>query len=373
MNNFNGVASTLKLEQTKLDIGIVALTDCAPLVMAKHLGLFEKWGLDVSLHTQPSWATMRDRLHANLLDAAQVLAPMPLSSSLGLNGAKCELITAFNLSMNGNGITLSKSIFEQIVALNNGTPPSFPLSSNWIAKLVKQRQSKGAEKLKFAAVYPFSCHFYQLRDWLAQADIDVDRDIDVVIVPPTNMTEALRNNEIDGFCVGTPWNAKAVRAGFGVTVITSCDIWDDAPEKVLAVTKKWQQNNPNTFLALMAAVQQACDWLLSTANRFETARILQDYLHEPLDVIAPSLIGSCLTIEGHSPREIPAYNRFVSDSANMPKKSQGQTLLNKMRNAGQLPHAFTDSDLNAVLNSVYRDDLYLQMQDIMTQYGEAKG
>lgn len=361
-----------QVEQNKLDIGIVALTDCAPLVMAKHLGLFEQWGLDVTLHIQHSWATLRDRLHANLLDAAQVLAPMPLSSSLGLNGAKCDLITAFNLSMNGNGITLAASLFEQIIELNDGQVPELPLDAKWMAKLIEQRQQLGGEKLKFAAVYPFSCHFYQLRDWLADADIDVDRDIEIVIIPPTNMTEALQNNEIDGFCVGTPWNAKAVRAGMGVTVITSNDIWQDAPEKVLAVTKQWQQANPNTFIALMAAVQQACDWLVSTANRFETARILEAYLDESLDVIAPSLIGSCLTMNGESPRDIPAYNRFVSDGANMPKKSQGQSILKKMREAGQLDVGFGEDQIDAVLTQVYRDDLYQDMVAVLNQYGDGQ-
>lgn len=352
------------LEQTNLDIGIVALTDCAPLVIAKHLGLFEKWGLNVNLHLQHSWATVRDRLHAGLLDAAQVLAPMPLASTLGLNGAKCDVINAFNLSMNGNGITLSVSLFEQIKQLNNGQIPSLPLDSDWIKQVMQQRLENGQSKLRFAAVYPYSCHFYQLRDWLLLAGIDVDNDIETIIIPPTEMTTALENDEIDGFCVGTPWNTKAVRAGIGATVITSCDIWHEAPEKVLAVTKQWQEANPNTFLALLAAVQQSCEWLAFTANRFEAAIILQSYLDESLDVIAPSLIGSCLTTKDGMPREIPAYNRFISKNANLPQIGQGRILLDKMILAKQLPNDFTQAMKQQLLKDVYRPDLYQQMLKI---------
>jgi len=352
------------LEQTELNIGIVALTDCAPLVMAKHLGLFEKWGLDVNLHTQHSWATVRDRLHTDLLDAAQVLAPMPFASSLGLNSAKCDVINAFNLSMNGNGITLSVALFDQIKKLNHGKEPSLPLDSSWIKQLVLNRQKNDEPKLRFAAVYPYSCHFFQLRDWLSLAGINVDNDIEIIFIPPTEMTTALENNEIDSFCVGTPWNTKAVRAGIGATVITSCDIWQEAPEKVLAVTKKWQQKNPNTFLAMLAAVQQACEWLDSIANRFEAARVLQTYLDESLDVIAPSLIGSCLTTKDGMPREIPAYNRFISKDANLPQLSQGRVLLDKMISANQLPKDFTQAMKQQLLKDVYRPDLYQEMLNL---------
>lgn len=362
----------LNLEKHQLDIGIVALTDCAPLVVAKHLGFFEQWGLEVNLHTQYSWATIRDRLQANFLDAAQMLAPMPLASSLGLNGPRFDIITAFNLSMNGNGITLSTELINEIKSVNDGTLPNFPLESLWLKQVIEKRIAAGQAKLKFAAVYPFSCHYYQMRDWLTNAGIDCDNDIEVLIIPPANMTDAMTKGDIDAFCVGTPWNAKAVRANLGCTVITSNDIWQDAPEKVLAVSVEWQQKHPNTFLALMAAVQQACYWLRSHVNRFETALLLQPYLNEPIEVIAPSLMGSCLTGNGLSPREVPAYNRFVSDSANQPSKSQGANLLQKMRDAGQLAD-LSDTDTQRALNLVYREDIYEEMLGLMNQLSDIAG
>lgn len=362
------ISQQLKIETRDLNIGMVALTDCAPLVIAKRLGYFEQWGLNVELHVQPSWATLRDRLQTGILDAAQMLAPMPLASTLGLQGPKVEMLTAFNLSMNGNGITLSNIIVDEISKLNNNELPDLPLDSSWLLKLIEE--GKINRKLKFAVVFPFSCHHYQLIDWLSEAGIEVNDMIEVVVIPPTEMTQALQHNDIDGFCVGNPWNAKAVRQGIGTTVITSCDIWQEAPEKVLTVNKAWQEQNPNTFMAMLAAVQQACEWLDSKANRFEAALMLTDYINEPLEVIAPSLIGSCIT-SAHTPaRDIPAYNRFISADANIPKRVQGQTLLEKMRENKQLPGAFSQEEMNQVLNQVYRKDLYLAMVDLrqkMTQ------
>lgn len=348
--------SVKQLEQTHLDIGIVALTDCAPLVMAKHLGYFEQWGLDVSLHVQYSWATVRDRLNAGLLDAAQVLAPMPIASTLGLNGPKCDVINAFNLSMNGNGVTLSTTLMDKVRSLNNGVTPTLPLDAKWLKQLIEQT----GETLKIASVYPYSCHYYQLRDWLIAGGLEPNVDVELAIVPPTSMTTALENNDIDGFCVGTPWNAQAVRGGIGETVTTSSDIWDEAPEKVLAVTKQWQEQNPNTYLALLAAVQQACEWLESTANRFESAIVLQQYIEAPVDVIAPSLIGSCLTAINQPPREILGHNRFYSENANQPHVEQGYYLIDKMRQAGQLSD-WTDDQLQDAVTRVYRNDLYEAM------------
>lgn len=359
-----------QLEKSKLDIGIVALTDCVPLIVAQKLDYFTQLGLEVNLHLQPSWATVRDRLQTNMLDAAQLLAPMTIASGLGINGAKLDLINAFNLSMNGNGITLSNSLMHEIKTFNQDKLPDFPLDASWIKKVIDNRKSQQQSKLKFATVYPFSCHFYQLRDWLGSAGINCNQDIDVIVIPPTNMNTALEQEDIDGFCVGNPWNAKAVRAKLGYTVITSNDIWQDAPEKVLAVRESWQQQHPNTFIALLAAVQKACLWLKSPANRFEAAIMLQEYLNEPLEVIAPSLVGSCIVGPDVSPRELPTYNRFINNEANRPKKAQGQLLLEKMLLAGQINATKTEQE--QTLNSVYREDIYEQMLEFLNQYSEKK-
>lgn len=356
-----------QIEQPRIDIGIVSLTDSAPVIMAKELGIFKKWGLDVQLHMQHSWATLRDKLHTNMLDAAQMLAPMPIASSMGLISAPCPLLTAFNLSMNGNAITLSTALMNEIKALNHGKMPELPLNANWVADVIAQRTASNQNRpLTFAVVYPYSCHHYQLRDWLETAGIDIDAKINIVIIPPNKMTQALADNSIDGFCVGAPWNTKAVRNGIGATVITSCDIWNEAPEKVLAVTQHWQSQNPNTFLAMIAALQETCEWLAGFPNRFETALVLSQpqYLNEKMDVIGPALMDSCLTSSTTPPRKIDAYLRFYTQQANYPTLAQGQSLLGDMQRAGQLPETLSPLQINQWIDTIYRPDLYQQMREI---------
>jgi NitT/TauT family transport system ATP-binding protein/nitrate/nitrite transport system substrate-binding protein len=359
-----------QIEKPQLDLGIVALTDSAPIIMAQQLGLFTKWGLDVQLHMQNSWATLRDKLHTEKLDAVQMLAPMPMASSMGLLGPACPLLTAFNLSMNGNAITLSQPLMHEIKTLNHGNMPALPLNATWLADIIQQRNHSQSDKpLTFAVVYPYSCHHYQLRDWLGSAGIDVERDVNIVIIPPTQMTKALADNTIDGFCVGAPWNTKAVRDGIGCTVITSCDIWNESPEKVLAVTQTWQCANPNTFLALIAALQEACEWLAFPPNRFETAIKLSqpEYLNEKLENVAPALLDSCLTSLDNTARNIPAYLRFYTHQANYPTLDQGHALLVDMQRAGQIPQSLSDLQLKQWVERIYRPDLYQQMRQIQQQ------
>ncbi|MEI8648476.1 ABC transporter substrate-binding protein [Paraglaciecola sp. Hal342] len=209
------------------------------------------------------------------------------------------------------------------------------------AKSGRERKRNGEAKLKFATVFPYSCHYYQLRDWLKAVKVDLD-DVEMLVVPPVSMVECLKNGDIDGFCVGGPWNAKAVRAGIGMTALTSFDIWQDSPEKVLGLLEEFHKKYPNTVLALCAALKQACAWLESVPNRFEAARLLcnENYLNAELDVIAPSLLGSCLTHQSLPPRSIPSYNQFsVSNNGciNQPELVRGEWLIKHMVNAGQIP------------------------------------
>jgi NitT/TauT family transport system ATP-binding protein/nitrate/nitrite transport system substrate-binding protein len=350
-------------EQRHLSLGFIPLTDSAPLIVAKELGFFSQWGLDVELQKQNSWATLRDKLHAGILDAAQMLAPMPIASCLGLGVSATKVITPLVLSLNGNAITLSESLHMEILSANGISHVTLPMAAYLLQKVIAQRLEQGKPKLRFATVFPYSCHNYQLRDWLTSAGITSD-DVDIVIVPPINMVAFLQSGEIDGCCVGGPWNAKAVRAGIGLTALTSFDIWQDSPEKVLGLLESWYQAKPNTVLALCAALKQACVWLESTPNRFEAARLLsQDkYLDARLDVIAPSLLGSCLTHIGKPPRSIPSYNQFSvsqNGSINLPEHIRGEWLLKQMSNAGQLQDVQIPVDF---ITTVFRPDIYQKMR-----------
>lgn len=357
----------LKLEKTHLQIGFMPLTDAAPLVVAREMGLFERFGLQVELKKQNSWATLRDKLQAGMLDAAQMLAPMPLASSLGLGGIKAELITPFVLSFNGNGITLSERLYQQICQVSHADPavPPLPLPADLIGKVALARREAGQGPLRFATVFPYSCHYYQLCHWLQSGGVQIGRDVAIQVIPPTSMVAALHEGIIEGYCVGGPWNAKAVRSGLGVTVVTSCDIWPDSPEKVLGLTADWQERHPNTTLALLGALQQACQWLESVANRFEAARILtrSEYLHADLDVVAPALLGSCLVHKDLGPRSVPAYNRFCAmgdDGSNQPKIAYARNLLAQMERVGHISPGQASEELAF---RVYRPDLYSQMRD----------
>lgn len=350
-------------EQASLTLGFIPLTDSAPLIVAKELGFFSQWGLDVTLQKQNSWATLRDKLHAGLLDAAQMLAPMPLASTLGLGCNPTAVITPLVLSLNGNAITLSEKLHQEVIRENKITHLTLPMAAYLLQQVVASRKAQQRPKLKFATVFPYSCHFYQLRDWLASASI-TDQDVDIVVVPPVNMVAHLESSEIDACCVGGPWNAKAVRAGVGLTALTSFDIWQDSPEKVLGLLESWYKHNPNTVLALTAALKQACNWLESIPNRFEAARLLSSerYLDAAVDVIAPSLIGSCLTHISLPPRAIPSYNQFSKSnngSINIPEYVRGEWLMSQMSSAGQL--VGVDIPLNLV-KRVFRPDIYQQMR-----------
>ena len=347
------------LEKEQLTIGFVPLTDSAPLVIAKSQGFFAEQGLQVRLEKQNSWATLRDKLHEGVLDAAQMLAPMPLASSMGLGCYPTPIITPFVLSLNGNAITLSDALYQEVLQASELDDVALPLNASLLRAAIEQRKSANKARIRFANVFPYSCHHYQLLDWLKSGGISSD-EVDILTVPPVNMVGFLETGEIDAFCVGGPWNAKAVRSGIGLTALTSFDIWENMPEKVLGVSKAFSESNPETVKALCCAVERACHWLEATPNRFEAARFLSssDYLDAPLDVIAPSLIGSCLTHRDAAPRHVELYNQFYSrpgQHVNKPFVASGAWLLDKMLAAGQVPESVKSS---IVVADIFREDLY---------------
>ncbi len=338
-----------------LNIGYMPLNDAAPLIIAKELGFFEKAGLDVQLRKQNSWATLRDKLHVGLLDAAHMLAPMPIASSLGLGCQPTAVIAPLIMSQNGNAITLSNNLVDDIVAESGLSEISFPLSAKLLAPIIESRKSSGKSKLQLAHVFPYSCHYYQLLDWLKQGGIQME-DVDIHVITPADMVDAMLNNDIDGFCVGSPWNAKAVRAGVGITVTTSFDIWGNAPEKVLGILKSRFDETPELFERIISAIKETCQWLSILPNRFEAALMLSKtaYLDTPLEVVAPSLLGSCLTKPNTAPRELPLYNVFGALDVNSMENSivEDFILLQKhMLSAKQIHNEVPKAHLLEILNA----------------------
>lgn len=354
-------------EKKELTLGFVPLTDSAPLIVAQELGYFDAQGLTVHLQKQNSWATLRDKLHTGVLDAAQMLAPMPIASTLGLGCRAHTVITPFVLSLNGNAITLSEALYQCLKERAN-LEMDQPLSAAALKDIIAERKASGKAKLKFADVFPYSCHHYQMLDWLKAGGVDPD-EIDILTVPPVSMVDCLSSGEIDGYCVGGPWNAKAVRSGNGYTALTSYDIWQDQPEKVLGFTGLFVDQYPEAVTALCVAIERACRWLEHIPNRFEAARMLSHskYLNAPLDVIAPSLIGSCLTHYTRSPRQIEQYNRFYSsnmEGVNTPSVEHGRWLLEKMKAAGQISQQMLDQ---ISIEDIFREDLYRKISSEFVQ------
>ncbi|MDM7860460.1 CmpA/NrtA family ABC transporter substrate-binding protein [Alteromonas sp. ASW11-36] len=341
-------------------VGYIPLTDCAPLVIAKELGFFQQYGVNVDLQAQRSWATLREKLHAGVLDAAQVLAPLPFASQLGLDTVATDVIAPMVLSLNGNAITLSNYLCTEIKSANSIKDINLPMAAYLLEKVITRRKRKGASKLRFASVFPYSCHFYQLCEWLKSGGVSMS-DVDLTIVTSDSMISALHNGEIDGYCAGGPWNAKAVRAGLGTTVLTSYDIWRESPEKVLGLLGSFYRHNPATVYAICRGLKQACQWLASIPNRFEAACILSQskYLDAPIEVVAPSLLGSCLIDLKHSPREVPDYNQFHSKfvDINSPTQSSRDWLLQQMLTTGQVSQAQVDS---LKVGQVFRADIYAE-------------
>ncbi len=340
----------------KLKIGYLGLNDAAPIIMAKELGIYSNFDLDVHLVRQNSWSTLRDRLHMGDIHAAHMLAPMPLASSLGLGCDSTDIFTPLVLSLNGNAITLSTTLLDEIKICNELDEVSLPLDASLLNNVISRRQSQNKDKLRLAHVFPFSCHYYQLLDWLKRGGIN-HHDIDFHVLPPRDMHFNLNNHIIDGYCVGGPWNAQAVRQGTGVTVATSCDIWGDAAEKVLGIHYDTYSSQPDVFQRLINALLEACDWLDTPAHRFDASVVLasSDYLNAPLDAVCPSLMGICLTQLGATSRDLPNYNIFGNrnNKLNIPNVVDAHTFATYMYSQ----HYIEALPSEQYLSHIYRSDL----------------
>ncbi len=276
---------------THIKIGVIALTDSAPFVVAHHLGLFSQAGLEVELLRQPSWATLRDKLIYGELDAAHMLSPMAIAIQLGLGGSpQKNMLVPLVLNRGGNAITVSRPVAEQLAGLSTGET---------LGSSLRASRSKGEPLLVFGTVFPFSMHTLQLRRWLRLNDVDPDSDVRFEVVPPVRMVAALKSGQIDGFCVGEPYNSVAVNDGLGSIVATSNNLWPNAPEKVLGCSLSWAQANPAALKALTTSLSQACAWLEGGMdNRKLAAQWLSESAHVnlPRHLLELALLESVKTL-----------------------------------------------------------------------------
>lgn len=343
-----------QLERVRL--GFVPLTDCAPLVIARERGFFRDEGLDVTLSREPSWATVRDKLAVGAIEGAQLLAPMSLSTSLGIDGVDVPLTVPLCLDLNGNAITVSVPLAERILAVSQDAASDALAAGLGLRSVIETDRREGRSPLVFAVVFPFSSHNYMLRYWLAAAGIDPDRDVRILVAPPPSMVSMLEQGSIDGYCVGEPWNSLARSRGLGRTLLTTPDIWPNAPEKVLALRRDWADDRPETTRAIVRALIRACHWLDQSANRREAVHVISGLSHVDanVDVVAESMAGYVADLEGRR-RSLPDMHVFYRYAANFPWRSQAAWFVAQMIRWGQIEKAV---DFRAVIESVYRPDIY---------------
>ena len=344
------------IEKPSLELGFIPLTDCAPLVIAQEKGFFAAQGLDVNLSRESSWANIRDKVSSGILDGAQMLAAMPLASALESSRSQA-MVTALSLDLNGNAITVSKELYGRMLATGISDLDTPLGSAQALRKVVEDDIARGRKKLAFAMVFPDSSHNYLLRYWMASAGIHPDRDVDLVVVPPPQMGNYLRAGLLSGYCVGEPWNTYAVSEGLGRTLVTSYDIWNNHPEKVFGVTRAWADANPNTHLAAVRALIQACQWLDDRNHRAEAAEILSQgrYVNAPVDVIEKSLAGRLQYSSDQEVRKVEDFNVFHRYLANFPWRSHAVWFLTQMVRWGHAPESV---GFENVTRAVYRPGVY---------------
>lgn len=259
---------------TRLRIGYVPLTDAALLHVAKAQDFARAGGLDIELVRETSWANIRDRLVAGHFEAAHILAPAAIAVTLGIGQLQMPLVAPVALGLNGNAFTVSKALFEALRQEAHGDMTDPRVTAKALARVAAGRLAKGEPPLTFGHVFPFSSHHYQLRLWLRAAKLDPDQDVKLVVVPPPFMVETLRKGQLDGFCVGAPWNALAVSAGVGIILHSGTDIVRDCPEKVLALRADWAQAHPEEVRSLAQSIAEASRWAGNAGNRSALVTLL---------------------------------------------------------------------------------------------------
>jgi len=314
--------------------------------MAQELGLFHKFGLRVKLERQLGWATVRDKIIYGELDAAHALAAMPVSATLGLGSIPCESLTALVLNLNGNAITISSDLWEHGVR-----------DGKTLREEIKRR---GQERvLTFGVVFSFSSHRHLLRKWLSASGIDSERDIRIVVVPPPQMAANLKAGNLDGFCVGEPWNSVAVQARVGRCVATSAELDPGHPEKVLMVRREFAERRPAEHLALVAALLAACEFCAAPEHHDRIADVLArpEYVGAPAEILRRGLSGR-LDFGGEEIRGVPDFCRFHGAGANEPSGEKAAWALALVRASGLCPKP---REINLdVGRRVFRADLFNQ-------------
>ncbi|MCX2680426.1 CmpA/NrtA family ABC transporter substrate-binding protein [Galbibacter sp. EGI 63066] len=379
---------TLEIEKPQLTFGFIKLTDMAPLAIAKEKGFFEDEGLFVSVEAQSNWKNVLDRVIDGQLDGSHMLAGQPIAAGAGF-GRQAALVTPFSMDLNGNAITVSNDVWSKMkpnVQKDADGKRIHPIKADALKPVIDEYRSNG-KAFKMGMVFPVSTHNYEIRYWLAAAGIhpgmytsdhvqgQIDADVLLSVTPPPQMPATLEAGTIYGYCVGEPWNQQAVFKGIGVPVVTNYDIWQNNPEKVFVMTKKFVEENPNTAIAVTKALIRAGKWLDNPKNRAEAVKILSmsQYVGADEVVLANSMTGT-FEYEKGDKREMPDFNVFYKHHATYPFYSDGIWFLTQMRRWGQIPEAKPKAWYDETIKDIYRPDIWKKAADLLVEEGhiEAK-
>lgn len=345
-----GAAHVGRPELDEVRVGFMALTDCAPVIMASVLGFDRKHGVRIVPCRQASWAAVRDKLLRGDLHLANMLYGMVYGVHLGIAGPRRDMAVLMTLNRNGQGLTLSQQLARAGVTTG--------------AELAQSVRA-GARRYTFAQTFPTGTHAMWLSYWLASLGIDPLHQVRQITVPPPQMVANMRAGVMDGCCVGEPWNAVAVENGVGFTVATSQEVWPEHPDKVLGATDDFVRAHPNTARAVTAALLEACRWIdASAGNRIATAGSIAgaDCVAAPVGTILPRMLGRGDDGLGASLRAAPALAFHAGGEVNLPWLSDAMWFLTQFRRWGLLRD---DPDYSGVARQVNRVALYREVAEAL--------
>lgn len=336
--------------------GFMPLMDSALLVVAKSRGFAAEEEIELTLVRETSWANIRDRLAVGHLQAAHMLGPMPIAGNLGLTPLAAPSVVPMALGLGGNAVTVSDALWQEMGG--QGAQPDLAPAASGAAlrKVVERLAREGETRLRFAVVHPHSGHNYELRYWLAACGILPDRDLDLVILPPSLMPDALGSGAIDGFCAGEPWNTAAVMQGQGRIATVKSAIWRQSPEKVLGLDARWAEAQPEAVDALLRALYRASIWCAEPAHREELIALLAEPEHVGCspDWLRPPLSGE-LWVGPDLRVTVPDFFVPHASAATFPWKSHALWFYSQMVRWGQIEHG---QEAAATARETYRPDLW---------------
>ena len=331
--------------------GFLPLTDSLLLIVAREMGFAAAEGIELALVRETSWANIRDRVAVGHFDVAHMLAPMPIAATLGLTPIGEPVVAPMALGLGGNAVTVGRSVWEKLEEA--GAPEDLDAAGVGAALA---RVVKAGARLRFGVVHPHSGHNYELRYWLMASGIHPDRDVEIVVLPPPLLPDALKTGAIEGYCVGEPWNSVGVDSGAGRIATVKAAIWRSSPEKVLGATERWAAANPDALAALIRALYRAAEWCGAPGNVAEAAATLAraQYLDMPADLIERGLSGRIESAAGVA-TSVPDFFIPHARAATFPWVSHALWFYSQMARWGHVQHSADNARRAA---ACYRPDLY---------------